>query len=60
MAKAVYAPGAHLDPRLMAELVSLRVRVAELERQVSDLRVEQASFDDEVLTLSTAAPPVLA
>lgn len=59
MAKAVYAPGAHIDPRLMAELVSLRARVVELERQVSALRVEQATFDDEVLSLAST-PAVLA
>ena len=59
MAKAVYTPGAHYDPRLLAELASLRARVAELEREVSALRVEQASFEDEVLSLSTQ-PPVLA
>jgi hypothetical protein len=61
MAKAVYTPGAYFDPRLMAELASLRARVAELEREVSALRVEHAAFDDEVLSLaSTTAPPVLA
>jgi uncharacterized protein YhaN len=59
MAKAVFTPGAHYDPRLLAELASLRARVAELEREVSALRVEQASFEDEVLSLSTQ-PPVLA
>ena len=59
MAKAVFTPGTHLDPRLMAELASLRARVAELEREVSALKVEQASFDDEVLSLSSQ-PPVLA
>jgi hypothetical protein len=59
MAKAVYTPGAQYDPRLLAELVSLRTRVAELEREVSALRVEQAAFDDEVLSLSTQ-PAVLA
>ncbi len=59
MAKAVYTPGAQYDPRLMAELVSLRARVVELERQVSALRVEQASFDDEVMSLSSP-PAVLA
>ena len=59
MAKAVYTPGAHYDPRLLAELASLRARVAELEREVSALRVEQASFEDEVLSL-TSQPPVLA
>ena len=40
MAKAVYTPGAQYDPRLLAELVSLRARVAELERELSALRVE--------------------
>jgi hypothetical protein len=59
MAKAVYTPGAQYDPRLLAELVSLRARVAELEREVSALRVEQASFDDEVLSLASQ-PAVLA
>lgn len=59
MAKAVYTPGAHLDPRLMAELASLRARVAELEREVHTLRLEQAQFDDEVRSLSTP-PAVLA
>ncbi|MEZ5185654.1 MAG: hypothetical protein R2720_07910 [Candidatus Nanopelagicales bacterium] len=59
MAKAVYTPGVHFDPRLMAELVALRARVTELEREVSALRVEQASFEDEVMTLSSP-PAVLA
>jgi hypothetical protein len=59
MAKAVFTPGTHYDPRLLAELASLRARVADLEREVSALRVEQASFEDEVLSLSTQ-PPVLA
>jgi FtsZ-binding cell division protein ZapB len=59
MAKAVFTPGVHFDPRLMAELASLRARVAELERQNSELRLEHAAFDDEVRSLA-AEPPVLA
>jgi cell division protein FtsB len=59
MAKAVFTPGVHFDPRLMAELASLRARVTELEREISALRMEQSSFEDEVLSLS-AQPPVLA
>lgn len=59
MAKAVYTAGVHFDPRLMAELAALRARVTELEREVSALRVEQASFEDEVLSLSST-PAVLA
>ena len=54
-------PWRTLRPRLMAEVASLRARVAELEREVSALRVEHAAFDDEMLALSsTTAPPVLA
>ena len=59
MAKAVYTPGTHYDPRLVAEVVSLRARVAELEREIAALRLEHASFDEDVLTLSPP-PPVLA
>ncbi|MCU0278143.1 MAG: hypothetical protein MUE31_04550 [Candidatus Nanopelagicales bacterium] len=58
MAKAVFTAGAHFDPRLLAELASLRARVAQLEAEVSALRIEQASFDDEVMSLSE--PAVLA
>lgn len=54
MAKVVFAAGTQMDPRLMAELVALRNRVAELERENSALRLE-----NEVVTL-TAEPPVLA
>lgn len=59
MAKAVFTPGAHLDPRLMAEVASLRARVAELEREVRALRLEQTSFDAEVRSLAET-PTVLA
>jgi regulator of replication initiation timing len=59
MAKVLYAAGAQMDPRLMAELASLRARVAELERQNTELRLENAAFDDEVRSLA-AEPPVLA
>ncbi|HYO18355.1 MAG TPA: hypothetical protein VES02_06785 [Dermatophilaceae bacterium] len=59
MAKAVYAPGTQMDPRMMAELVSLRARVAELEREVSALRLETTVFEDEVRALATE-PTVLA
>ncbi|MFN8127884.1 MAG: hypothetical protein U0R28_03720 [Candidatus Nanopelagicales bacterium] len=59
MAKVVYAAGTQMDPRLMAELASLRARVAELERENSALRLENETFDDEVRSLA-AEPPVLA
>jgi hypothetical protein len=59
MAKVVYAAGTQMDPRLLAELASLRARVAELERENSALRLENATFDDEVRSLA-AEPPVLA
>lgn len=59
MAKVVYAAGNQMDPRLLAELASLRARVAELERENSALRLENEAFDDEVRTLATE-PPVLA
>ena len=59
MAKVVYAAGTQMDPRLMAELASLRARVAELERENSALPLENETFDDEVRSLA-AEPPVLA
>ena len=59
MAKAVYTPGAHYDPRLVAEVVSLRARVAELERELAAARLADSSFDEDVLTL-TPPPAVLA
>ena len=59
MAKVVYAAGTQMDPRLMAELASLRARVAERERENSALRLENETFDDEVRSLA-AEPPVLA
>lgn len=59
MAKAVYTPGANYDPRLVAEVVSLRARVAELERELDALRLADSSFDEDVLAL-TPPPAVLA
>ena len=59
MAKAVYTPGAHYDPRLVAEVVSLRARVAELERELAAQRLDDKTFDDDVLTL-TPEPAVMA
>ncbi|HQR78750.1 MAG TPA: hypothetical protein PLT68_00875 [Actinomycetota bacterium] len=43
----------------MAEVASLRARVAELEREVRALRLEQTSFDAEVRSLAET-PTVLA
>lgn len=61
MAKAVYASSGHTDPRLVAELLSLRARVVELEAQLRELRLENAAFEDEVRSLaSTEVPAVLA
>jgi FtsZ-binding cell division protein ZapB len=52
MAKVVYAPVSQMDPRLLAELMSLRVRVRELEQENNSLRLENAAFDDEVRSLT--------
>lgn len=52
MAKVVYAPGVQMDPRLMAEVQSLRARVRELEQENATLRMENAAFDDEVRSLA--------
>jgi regulator of replication initiation timing len=52
MAKVVYSPGMQMDPRLMAELMSLRARVRELEQENTALRLENAAFDDEVRALA--------
>lgn len=52
MAKVIYSPGAQMDPRLMAELMSLRARVRELEQENNCLRLENAAFDVEVRTLA--------
>ncbi len=52
MAKVVYAPGVQMDPRLMAEVLSLRARVRQLEQENDALRLENAAFDEEVRTLS--------
>jgi hypothetical protein len=59
MAKAIYVPGVQYDPRLVAEVVSLRARVAELEQELASLRLADSSFDEDVLTL-TQTPAVLA
>jgi len=59
MAKALYTTGAHYDPRLVAEVVSLRARVAELERELAALRLDDRAFDDDVLRL-TPEPAVMA
>lgn len=60
MAKVVYSPGMQMDPRLMAELMSLRARVRELEQENSALRLENAAFDDEVRALADDTTTVLA
>lgn len=60
MAKAVFAAADRFDPRLMAELASLRARVAELQRELDALRLENAAFDDEVRSIAVAQPAVLA
>lgn len=52
MAKVVYSPGVQMDPRLMAEVMSLRARVRELEQENAALRLENATFDDEVRSLA--------
>ena len=52
MAKVVYAPGVQMDPRLMAEVFSLRARVRELEQENAALRMENESFDEEVRSLA--------
>ncbi len=52
MAKVIYSPGAQMDPRLMAEVLSLRARVRELEQENSALRLENAAFDEEVRDLA--------
>lgn len=61
MAKALFAAAVNTDPRMMAELFSLRARVVELERELDELRLENAAFEDEVRSLSVSeAPTVLA
>ena len=61
MAKALYAQNVHTDPGVMAELLSLRARVVELQRELDELRLENAAFEDEVRELSMSeAPAVLA
>lgn len=48
MAKAVYAPANRFDPVLMAEVVSLRARVAQLQRELDALRVENLTLEQEL------------
>jgi len=59
LAKALYTTGAHYDPRLVAEVVSLRARVAELEGELAALRLDDKTFEEDVLTL-TPEPAVMA
>lgn len=58
MAKALYAPALRTDPRLLAELASLRARVAELQQENAALRLENEIFAADVD--EPVAPVVLA
>lgn len=58
MAKALYAPALRNDPRLLAELASLRARVAELQQENAALRLENEVFAADVE--ESVAPVVLA
>ncbi len=54
MAKALYGVHAGGDPRVVAELASLRARVRELEAEVAALRAqEQLAAEDLDLLLTT-------
>lgn len=55
MAKALYGFSGGPDPRVLAELASLRSRVRDLEAEVSALRAQQLVTEDleNLLTAST-------
>lgn len=62
MAKALYAPGVLVDPRISAQIASLRARVMQLEQENRELRLAaaEASLDDDLIALAEQSEPALA
>lgn len=59
MSKALYAFHGGADPRVLAELASLRARVRQLEEELAQARGAQGVALDDEIEISLLAAPAL-